>query len=301
MMVKDGVGMKRPIEVQAEEYWRWCREVGGFLETTMVHYEMDVRLFLQSELVERVEDVTNQHISQFMAMLSTGALTGNVNCGRSINTRVKHLCTFLHWCKEERGLDVQVRFRSLHKARVDPARRVFCTREELGKALRVATEKEALLILIAFDSGARVNELRLLHVEQIVRQGEQFVFDIVGKGSKQGFLRLTSTTWLRLFRYIEERGIDGYIFTSKRSYGGPYTVGALRLLMKGCFARAGIYDFCPHDIRRGFAVDTFQSSGRDIFLTSRLMRHSDVKTTQIYLSGLDDGLGVEYTRIKRPV
>ncbi|MDR2336581.1 MAG: site-specific integrase [Candidatus Nomurabacteria bacterium] len=292
---------KNTIESQAEEFWDWCINVRNYTNATMVHYKEDIQLFIRSGISNDGKKITNQQIDQFMSLLKTGKLTGMVNVGVSINSRVKTIKSFLRWLRDEKEEKIKCKLHAITRMEeADPRRKSF-SRDEIERVIQLATLKEKLMVLIMFDSGARISELQKLHTSQIVKYGDTVAFNIIGKKRKRGFLHLTEATSKLLWQYLTKYGITGYIFTSKRSYGQPYRVTSLRRILGSLFSRAGVEDFNPHDLRRSFAVDVYNTSNYDIYLTSKLLRHSDIRTTQIYLTGLDNSISERYQAIKKPL
>lgn len=126
--------------------------------------------------------------------------------------------------------------------------------------------------------GIRVSELRFITVEA-VRGG---AVSITNKGKTRTVL-IEGRLRERLARYAREQGIaSGPIIVTRT--GRAVSRGQLWAELKRLAALAGVTlsKVFPHNLRHLFAV-VFYERVRDIFELSKLLGHSSVKTTQIYL------------------
>ncbi|MDD9944234.1 MAG: tyrosine-type recombinase/integrase [Myxococcales bacterium] len=141
----------------------------------------------------------------------------------------------------------------------------------------------ALLGLMLY-AGLRAQEtldLRLGHVD--VENATVFVQS--GKGAKDRMIPMSPTLrrWLR--EYLAERvRLDKeseYVFTALRG-GKPLTYRGLRRVIAGIREGTGI-DFTPHRLRHTFATLMLEG-GCDLFSLQKMLGHSQLSTTTIYLS-----------------
>lgn len=95
-----------------------------------------------------------------------------------------------------------------------------------------------------------------------------------------------STSVLNILRkyYAENRAAikkSGYFFVNGR--GNRYTEQSIRLMLKKYTAQAGIErNITPHMFRHSFATYLIEE-GVDISCVQRILGHSSIKTTQIYI------------------
>lgn len=141
----------------------------------------------------------------------------------------------------------------------------------------IDSARDKALIACLFATGARITELLQLNIDSI----KDGAATIVGKGSKVGVLYFDSTALNYLQEYLQSRK-DSLtpLFVS-----GQYrriTVSRVEQLLHIYTDMAGIEkNVTPHVLRHSFASDLILN-GADIYSTSRLLRHSNITTTQIY-------------------
>src|SRR5262249_1337027 len=129
----------------------------------------------------------------------------------------------------------------------------------------------------------RVDELAHLTLDE-VHEGH---LKIQGKGRKEREVGISPTTAKFLWKYVNlRRAAEGEtvraLFTNIR--GRPLTSSGVEQIFDRIREAAGItdVDVTPHKLRHTFAR-TWLERGGDIYNLSRLMGHSSVKITEIYL------------------
>jgi site-specific recombinase XerD len=111
------------------------------------------------------------------------------------------------------------------------------------------------------------------------------IFVNQGKGNKDRILPMTYTLAESLKRYLIERKKLGRtcpeFFVSLNLNSGYTKNGLKRLVVK--IRKASAINFTIHKLRHTFATLMLEG-GCDIYSLSKMMGHSDIKTTTIYLS-----------------
>jgi site-specific recombinase XerD len=111
------------------------------------------------------------------------------------------------------------------------------------------------------------------------------IFVNQGKGRKDRIIPMGFALSESLRRYLSERKRLGktcpHFFTSLRG-NTAYTDSGLKRLVVKMTSSSGI-SFTVHKLRHTFATLMLEG-GCDIYSLSRMMGHSDIKTTTIYLS-----------------
>lgn len=97
------------------------------------------------------------------------------------------------------------------------------------------------------------------------------------KGSKEIKIPISSTVEKVLTSYKKK---SGYVFINPDT-GKPYTT--IKKGFSHALEKAGITDFRFHDLRRTFGT-WLLTSGVDIRTIQNLLAHSDISTTERYLS-----------------
>jgi site-specific recombinase XerD len=139
-------------------------------------------------------------------------------------------------------------------------------------------------------TGIRKKELLKLRYADVDLQNLS-LFINQGKGSKDRVIPICSTLAETLDKYIIERKklnkTCPEFFTSLRRNAG-FTDSALKRLTVA-FNRCSGIKFTIHRLRHTFATLMLEG-GCDIFSLSKMMGHSDIKTTTIYLAASADHL-----------
>ena len=171
--------------------------------------------------------------------------------------------------------------------------------EKLNSAIDKATPemlRMKLMLLLLYSSGLRVSELvsiklNLLPLRTCGTKLENDLLVIKGKGQKERYVILSSSTIDALEKYLEIRlhfiskGSKKqpiFLFPSK-SDTGYMTRQNFALLLKNLASEAGLDPsrVSPHKLRHSFATKMLES-GADLRVIQEMLGHADISTTQIY-------------------
>lgn len=142
--------------------------------------------------------------------------------------------------------------------------------------------RDSAIIAIGYGAGLRSFELAKIKLQDLTGN----MITIIGKGRIERPVYLPDSAMKKLAKWLLIRGKkNGSLFKAIQKGGEILTKGiATRtigdLIDKRC-VNTNTERFTPHDLRRSFATNLL-SSGVDIFLVQKLMRHSNVNTTKIY-------------------
>lgn len=147
-------------------------------------------------------------------------------------------------------------------------------------------------------SGLRRRELLNLRADH-VRIEDRQIHVIQGKGSKDRTIPLHPFLIHILKEYQAEQGKQGIIspwfFTALHS-GKPFKDFALVRLVSKIRKYCGIH-FVVHQFRHSFGTWAYQS-GVDLLALSKMMGHSDIKTTMIYAHASTGHLVKEMQKVR---
>jgi integrase/recombinase XerD len=102
-----------------------------------------------------------------------------------------------------------------------------------------------------------------------------------GKGAKDRMFIISEKLIEKLKNYIEGMAKDGYLFPG---HNGGLTPRSLQKMIAAAAKRAGIEkNVTPHVLRHTFATHMLES-GVDLRKIQMLLGHSQLNTTQLYLS-----------------
>lgn len=146
-----------------------------------------------------------------------------------------------------------------------------------------------LIVGLGVESGLRVSEMTRLRWEDV--DGDKA--RIVGKGGKIANVRLGKMTKTALHYLNDLDPNEGRYQTPEARHLIPKVrndFGRITLDWSGMTPRAvqhilKPYNLAPHDLRRTFCKQVYESTGRNLGVTSVAMRHSNLATTRIYLEG----------------
>ena len=212
----------------------------------------------------------------------------------TVNVELASIKAWLNWCVAQ-GL---LRFNPLAGAKRVKARRGRDTAPkewEIGRFLAACrNERETLLVLAAADVGLRLGEIRHLRHDWI--DAERKTVALPGWACKNGRGGTVPCTqrFLDAVAAVPRHFRLPQVLFSERSQG-PYCSFQLETWWVGIRERAGI-EAAPgdravhlHDLRAGCATNALDRGVRLETVSRRILRHSTLSTTEIYLRGRDVG------------
>ena len=140
--------------------------------------------------------------------------------------------------------------------------------------------KHRAIISTIYSAGLRVSELTNLCLEDI--DSERMVIHIrSGKGNKSRMVNLSEKLLLLLIEYYKKYNPNHYLFEGWNN--SQYSTRSVGKLLKNAANRAGIKrNVTPHMLRHSFATHLVES-GTDIHFVQRILGHTSIKTTSIYM------------------
>ena len=138
--------------------------------------------------------------------------------------------------------------------------------------------KHRLGFRLMYESGLRVNEV--VNVKVFDLNYNKLTIRIRGKGNKDRYSIIPKDLSQELKKFTARR--RGYVFTNQNN-GKKLTTKTFQERLKKARKDAKIEKrFTCHSLRHGFAINLV-NQGIDIEIIKRLLGHSSIKTTQIYL------------------
>lgn len=227
---------------------------------------------------------------------------------KSLSTYTLHghariIRTFLFWCAAEPQSYIH---HNIAEKIVMPRlkRSVIETFTPLQiKALFAACEQEytigmairaKAIIAVLLDTGIRASELVELELENVHITSREGWLRVTGKGDKEREVGLGSRSrqylhaWTKRYRRASKNGNgngETHVFLSHKKT--PLTVNGLDQLLYRLRDRAKITGVrvSAHTFRHTFAMN-FLLQGGDVYMLSRLMGHTSVQVTEIYLRAI---------------
>ena len=156
-------------------------------------------------------------------------------------------------------------------------------------------KRDFAMILLSVTCGLRIIEMQRADIEDLQTIKGQRVLYIQGKGhdSKDDYKKLVPEVAEAIDDYLQSRGNTKkseplFVGVGNRAKGGRLTEPSISRIIKGVFVKAG-YDcgkLTAHSLRHTSNTLLFKS-GADLYTVQQHARHSDPKTTEIYLHVMD--------------
>lgn len=267
----------KPIIKQVVKYYDYCQYTRHFTKNTMRGKVGSINHFLRFTGITDLKSISNDMIYEWM-----GDQTAQGNKPRTVNNRLKHLVAMLKYYRDFGMRMPKLSISELVKQHEEPPKRRAFTRDVVYEALKYADRDTWLMIKISFDCGLRINELRNIKLQDI--NGNQV--EIIGKGRKRRYIILSNEVVVRLNDWIRRKELHNWLWPSKTKPNTPMTTETIRAKMRTAFECAGIYGFCPHELRHSYAtgLKRLGASTRSIQMG---LGHSSELTTENYLHDLD--------------
>lgn len=277
------------IEHALSQFCEYQKFIRGFSPATIQRYKSAIHLFTNSEGVETLDQVSEQQFQRFMM------------CGRterhwtanSYITYHKSFAVFFRWCVTE-GYMEENPADGMEMPKMDKKLPPKLTRQEATRILETAANmpypykflrwRNHAIFAMFLYAGLRKQELLSLMLMD-VDVTNRSIFIRRGKGSKDRVVPICGSLAESLERYLVERRrlnkTCPEFFASLNRNVGFTNTGMKRLIEK--MNQASGIPFSAHKLRHSFATMMLEG-GCDIYSLSRMMGHSDIKTTTIYLA-----------------
>lgn len=277
------------IELLAKRFYEHSRHIRGYAPDTIKRYKAIINSFRRFAHLEKIEDITEKNIRELF-------LNGRTQRNWRPNTYIgyhKTLGVFFRWCiqngfmtsnpiddlevpKLERRLPVNLK-------RLDALRLLEVVYNYPYQYKFLRYRNHAIFCMFLF-AGLRKRELINLKLSE-VDVDNLTIFVNQGKGSKDRIIPMSFTLAESLKKYLEERKrlkktCPEFFVSLNRNMG--VTDSCIKRLVE-LMIHASNIKFSAHKLRHTFATLMLEG-GCDIYSLARMMGHSDIKTTTIYLS-----------------
>lgn len=211
----------------------------------------------------KIEQIGREHIESYLLTLQSKQYRAT-----TLNLHLTSLKVFFSWLENEYGIE-NIAKKVKYFQTIPPRRRILNKKEYIKLIESTDGYVKDCLVFLA-NSGLRATEFVTLKPENI---GEQFI-EVVGKGRKFRRIPLNQT----LHSVLKSNPHLNFIKSKDRTWVNRLCIRAAKA--------AGIPKFSPHSLRRYFATQLYHQ-GVSLLIISRLLGHSSIQTTEIYL-GLSD-------------
>ena len=141
--------------------------------------------------------------------------------------------------------------------------------------------KHRYLLAFAYAAGLRMNELRLVKISDVDLDRKQ-IHIRMGKGKKDRYVVLSDFIASRFKNYLREVKPQVYLFEGQTP-GEPMGERSIQYVINEALQKTTIKkQVSMHTLRHSFATHLLED-GLDIHSIQRLLGHSDMRTTMVYL------------------
>ena len=277
------------IQILAQKFYDHSLYMRGRRPATIRRYRQAINLYSRLAEISEIEQVTEANVREFF-------FNGRTKRNWKPNSFIcfyHSLLVFFKWCVNEKYLTKNP-VDDLEIPKVEKRLPSCLTKQDAFKLIEVVYNypyqykylryrNHAIFSTFIF-SGLRKKELLKLKYTDIDVENLS-IFVNQGKGGKDRIIPICSALAQSLKRYLDERKrlnktCPEFFASLNRNCG--FTDMGLRGLVFNIRKASGI-KFTIHKLRHTFATLMLEG-GCDIYSLSKMMGHSDIKTTTIYLS-----------------
>ena len=159
---------------------------------------------------------------------------------------------------------------------------VVLSREECRTIFKAPLSlKHRFMLAFAYAAGLRMNELRMLKISDVDVNRKQ-IHVRMGKGKKDRYVILSEFLSRKLPEYVSKVKPRIYLFEGQTP-AQPMGERSIQFVIAEALRRTEIKkDVSMHTLRHSFATHLLED-GVDIYSIQRLLGHSDIRSTIIYL------------------
>lgn len=289
------------IEILSRKFCDYSVSIRGYSKDTVRRYKYVIHCFCKFANVSEIKQVTDDNVRTLFYY-------GRTERKWSVNTFVvyhKTLLVFFRWCMKQGYLEKNP-ILDIEKPKMEKKLPTKLTKQATMQLLEIVYNypyeyrflryrNHAIFSTFIF-AGIRKQELLNLKFADIDLENLT-LFVRQGKGKKDRIVPISFTLAQSLKKYLEERKrlnkTNPEFFSSLRGNTG-FTESGLKKLVDQARKSSGI-TFTVHKLRHTFATLMLEG-GCDIFSLSKMMGHSDIKTTTIYLAASAEHLRAQMTK-----
>lgn len=248
--------------------------------------------WLAAQSIININELELHHVNKYQLHIDSKPADrgGNQTLTKTtVQSYMRQIKVFLKYCYHERYIDAPLNEKIKLPKAESPAIEIL-TDSELEIILQTFTNAELgtrnrAFICLLLDSGLRLSEAITLKTEDI--NFEKGYIKIKGKGRKERIVPVGLKVRKLFYKYISKRRAadadtdDKFFFLTKQRK--PLTISSISTLMQRLKNKTGIVRLHAHLFRHTFATNFLVHGLGDIYELSRILGHSELKTTEIYL------------------
>ena len=269
----------------AKNFFIYLENERGLSARTLKAYRRDVDQllqFLETEEVDRPEQITQHHIRALIAQRHRQGLGG-----KSLQRLLSAIRSFFRWMLREGFAqhNPATPVRAPKSPRHLPA---TLDADTIGQLLDIPCDtplaiRDKAVMELFYSSGLRLSELATLRWEQVDLPSGMVT--VTGKGNRSRMVPVGRIAVEALLEWRKARTRfasfeEPHVFVSQR--GNPIATRTIQSRIRHWAKHQGMpQNIYPHLLRHSFASHMLESSG-DLRAVQELLGHADISTTQIY-------------------
>lgn len=286
-----------------DKFFNYLRYEKRVSDNTYEAYQRDIVQF-QKYLatytdVQDLEDLTNQHVKEYLRFLKLQAAITPKSSSRKLST-LKTLSSYLY-----RYHDIPLFTQGVAFPKLSKQLPKHVSQDQIKKILETAAQditpighRNKLMIYILYICGLRISELVSLKISDIHFQ--ESYLKILGKGSKERIIPLPAEMKEFLSKYVSQ--VHQILLTSSQTrtknalerssdylfpilYNGkiqPMTRQGFWRILKEIAQKSGlVHSVSPHMLRHSLATHMLKR-GANLRILQTLLGHEKINTVQVY-------------------
>lgn len=268
-----------------ENYINYITYTRQYADATITNYKKSLRYF-ERYLDSIGKDINKPECIKLVDMYNfMGWLSKNGLCAKTCAGIIDWVKIYLKYCKDVLELNII----DLHKVKSPkvPDREIwFFSKSDKEAILKLVNEwwgdreetrlRNKVIVYLFLHTGLRVHELAKIKVNEIWES-----LQVIGKWKKRRFVYLRPEMLDLIYLYLGKRKKKSdFLFGGYK--GWHINTDTINHIFQKMSKVAGIH-IHAHKFRHTFATDLLHVPWANIYAVSKLMGHSRITTTQIYL------------------
>ena len=239
----------------------------GYRENSIQNYSSCIDVFLSTIKKDHPKNINEQDIKNFLN-----------NCIKANTQRNYHSAIKLFY---DICLNQKQKFKNIPYTKVDKNIPIILSVEEIQSMFNVCeNKKHKLMLALLYSCSLRVSELINLKWKEVDRS-RMVIYILNAKGGKDRQVGLNQSLINLMEDYYREYKTQSFIFSGQ--FGEKYSDRSVGQVVKQLAKKAGINKRVYTHLIRHCSASHLLDVGTDIHMIQRLLGHSSVKTTSIYL------------------
>lgn len=256
------------------------------------------RQYIFEKYSKSVDDITTDFVTDAIIREYIGCVAERNSVGTR-NIRLAAIKAYVRYfaLKDIEMTPLQISVTAIKHKTTHPKRSNWLNKEQVmllleqPKPTKIGV-RDRFIMLFLFSTGARLNEMRIVKLKDVVTDAEYPYIRIMGKGSKPRIVPLPEEGFMENYRYYCKlyhvgNNSDAYLFYT--THGGEQGMMSednyQRILKKyGGSSRKvnkSIPSVHPHLLRHSYGAQLYRLGTSQVEI-AKLLGHEDISTTEIY-------------------